>query len=140
MCNNTTFAIETGIKMIFDLCTIDWTAISSLITGLMAFLTLIAITIAFRSNKIARKSFNEMVYQREQRERPYVAMGLDFDFENEMVLFTITNYGNRTADKVSVKFDDASLEAVGTPSEKCPDKRSKKIKMPWLGCQNLNST
>lgn len=92
----------------------------------MAILTFVAILVAFNSNRIAKRAtedaknanriadatFKEMVYQREQQKRPYVSLSLDVDFEISKMFFTITNYRNRPADKISINFDDHFLKSV----------------------------
>jgi 3-hydroxyacyl-CoA dehydrogenase len=63
--------------MIFDLCTIDWSAISSIITGLMTIATLFAVVVSIRANKqakianrIAKDALDELVLQRKiQKEK-----------------------------------------------------------------------
>lgn len=117
--------------MCFNLSIIDWTAISSIITGIMAILTLFAIIAAFRSakaaknstavakqaNDVAQRTLREMIYQREQMERPYIVIAFDCSFDNYSLFFTITNFGNRPATDVSVSFDDDFLIAVGNQNE-----------------------
>ena len=51
--------------MNFDLCTIDWVAISSMITLIMATFTVIAIYKAHRANRLAETAIKENIRQRQ---------------------------------------------------------------------------
>ncbi|MCL2397091.1 MAG: hypothetical protein FWC93_03400 [Defluviitaleaceae bacterium] len=113
--------------MHFDLCTIDWTAISSIVAGLVAILTLCAIIAAFRANKTSKAALAEMIYQREQSERALVIIAFDANFDNKTLYFTITNQGTRHAGKVSITFDSDFVRAVGQKSEKVSLERAQRF-------------
>lgn len=91
--------------MIFDLCTIDWVAISSIVTSLMTIATAIAVFAAFRANrqakianKIAQKSLDELVLQREIQKQKDDVTEIRWKIEKRLEMKIFESTGENIAD------------------------------------------
>jgi hypothetical protein len=140
-----------GIRIVYSPeLEIDWVATSAVATTIMAFLTYTVIRKTSESNRISERSvseardaneiaeraFEEMVYQREQTERPFVIIELDFSFDNETAFFIVKNHGSRFADGISVSFDNDFIDAVGADSKEGWQKRAEMFKATLQGFSN----
>lgn len=94
----------------------NWTAIASIGTCIGAIITAFAVISAIRSNKtamdaneISNKQFIEMVYQREQAERPYIEVSFEFD---KFLCFVVSNEGMQSARNVKLRFNKEFIDMV----------------------------
>lgn len=95
----------------------NWTAIASVGTVIGSFITAMAVIVALSSNKtsananqISRNQLEEMIYQREQSERPYIEIG--FEVINSFLCFIVSNEGIQSAKDVKLRFDDDFIDMV----------------------------
>lgn len=89
--------------MNFDLSTIDWTAISSIVSLIMVIATFVTL-------RVNSKQLKEIKRQWKEEHRPNLQISLVV--KNEHFLVCVSNVGNDLAINVKLKFNDFFTETL----------------------------